>query len=142
MPRVRYYKNYEQFNERETPNLGEESSSEGINYQEQKGWWSNASVISSLSDKKIKQAIANYKAIISLLQIELLERSRGVRHIDVFPLQNFKDTKNCKNNLVQTTRSKKGTKKLECILKEAGLSEIKIKELVELWQQNVSGKQL
>lgn len=141
MPRLKYYKNYEQFDEqRETPNLGEESSSEGINYQEQKGWWSNANIIASLSEAKIKAAIENYKTIISLLQIELLARKQNSPRLTC--KLNFENWKVAPQTLGIRKKDRKGTKRLVAILKESGLSEVKIKELVELWQQSVSGKQL
>lgn len=147
MPRLRYYKKYEQLTE--DSNNGEESSNEGINYESEKGWWSNASIIASLSETKIKAAIEAHKSFISLLQAELLSRSyntcsdfKQLNDIKVgphtFKIRPSDFRKECCKARTKSTRKRESSfRKLEVILKSSGLSENKIKELLELWHINL-----
>jgi hypothetical protein len=67
MPRLRYYKNFDY-----EANADAEDNSEA---DSGKSWLSNAQIISSFSTSKLEEALARYKAIVRLLEMELLSRS-------------------------------------------------------------------
>lgn len=95
MPRIRYLKkytpievDYEHENERERTRYTNELSG--------KSWLSNANIIGSMSEAKLKQSIAYYHEMSTLLEAELMART----------FQNkFPSTKNQFNNVQSTSRS-------------------------------------
>jgi len=68
MPRLRYYKN---FNYEASADAEEDDN----NAEGGKSWLSNAQIISSFSEAKLKDALLRYKAIVRILEMELLSRS-------------------------------------------------------------------
>jgi hypothetical protein len=69
MPRLRYYKN---FNYEAIADSDDNNSVEG---DSGKSWLSNAQIISSFSTSKLEEALQRYRAIVRLLEMELLSRS-------------------------------------------------------------------
>lgn len=74
MPRLRYLKNYYP--------IGEESDAEENN-RSGASWLSNASIISSFSDEKLKEAITRYKGILQVLEAEVISRTQQNKMYDV-----------------------------------------------------------
>src|SRR5882724_3188069 len=94
MPRLRYKKDYD-VNFEESEN--ERSSTSG------QSWLSNATIVAQLSDKKIHEAITHYRALISLLEAELLARSYIAKHVvEQYSAENFGNF-NKKSGLGQET---------------------------------------
>jgi sulfur transfer complex TusBCD TusB component (DsrH family) len=72
MPRLRYLKNFDYHASEEDEY---ENTDETEEPQSGKSWLSNSAIIASLTDAKIKESIKHYKALIKILEEELLARS-------------------------------------------------------------------
>jgi len=68
MPRLRYYKNFNY----EAASADDDDNAES---DSGKSWLSNAQIISSFSEAKLTEALQRYRAIVRLLEMELLSRS-------------------------------------------------------------------
>ena len=80
MPRLRYYKNFEQIGggyER-SEELYHTSTEQRYDVSGE-SWWSNTNIITNLPDTKIKQAISYHKQMAKMLENELCGRSTGRR---------------------------------------------------------------
>lgn len=99
MPRLRRLKNYDYIerteeNYRDNSNSDDEESSGELfessspsmagGFKQEKGWWSNSSIIQGLPEPKIREALAYYRLLINQLEEELILRKfSGHRNIDL-----------------------------------------------------------
>jgi hypothetical protein len=78
MPRIHRMKDYDfEINERSDEKMFSKSGEETEENERSSGnsWLSNDAIISSFSESKLKEALTRYKAIVRLLETELLARS-------------------------------------------------------------------
>ena len=119
MPRLRRLKDYTPIvimEEKEDY----EATNEYSNSEKLGGWWSQANIIATLSDNKIKEAINNYRLAINQLELELRLRSRGIgpREPLLFVLHESED-KQLPRRTSRVSRTKR--QRIERVLKKYDL---------------------
>lgn len=117
MPRIRYLKkytpievDYEDIQDREGQT---NRSSTGLSGD---SWLSNSTIIGSMSEAKIKQAISHYRNMANLLEIELKFRtdvfiSYVVRDFKTFKVHEGFQQRNVENNNNKRRKINKGSKR-------------------------------
>lgn len=146
MPRLRYLKNYEQITEISSndetsvqmfPTI-EELQYEGRFCSENIGgggqsWLSNSTIISSLPDDKIKQAISYHRQMAHLLEAELNGRIKGNRILRMVDTSFGRINGDDRYEVLPDRRRERRTKK--DIFKGLGLSSKLKKELTKCLEE-------
>ncbi len=129
MPRLRYLKNY---------NVNFEDEIEDEEPLTGQSWLSNATIISSLTNDKIRTAIKYHRETVKLLENELICRANGTRAYHEFILPSFRT--NGHNNGKINNESKMA-RKLRSILLKARIKPEMVEELTEVWMQILINKE-
>jgi hypothetical protein len=120
-PRLRHLKNYNFDFEKE------EEKSEGLTGQ---SWLSNATIIQSLNDDKIRTAIKYHRETAKLLENELICRANGIRTYHEFTLPSFRTNR---HNIIKVNNESKVARKLRRILQQARVKPEMVEDLVKVW---------